>query len=205
MHTKKLYPIVKETVRDGWLSEEKMEWFEKIITDYPKENINAVEIGVFYGFSACATACLFKELDKYAMLHAIDPWTAAACVEGENAEGNNTWWSSLDLELAYNSFLKFIKVLDVEKYVHVIRMKGEDALNEVTQPIDLLHIDGNHSTEKCVMDCELWFPKMVVGGYIVADDIGWGTVQPARDWLRERCEVIYEQLEGQTFGVYKVK
>jgi predicted O-methyltransferase YrrM len=47
-----------------------------------------------------------------------------------------------------------------------------DALPAVDGPIDLAHVDADHSEEGCYHDCTLAFAVLCDGGWLVIDDVG---------------------------------
>jgi predicted O-methyltransferase YrrM len=45
--------------------------------------------------------------------------------------------------------------------------------------LDMVFIDGNHSTAAVTNDIDVWLPKVKKGGVIAGDDISWGSVSKA--------------------------
>jgi predicted O-methyltransferase YrrM len=139
-----------------------------------------VEIGVFGGQSFFAMAWG----NPKARLIAIDPWTAAEAAQ-ECAPGAEEayYWDGLHAE-----FIENLHRFTAHGRTTVLRMTSELALNFVQEPIDLLHIDGNHSENKALFDVKNWLPKMRKGGVIVMDDVNWQSVKLAAEWLKEHSE-----------------
>ena len=70
--------------------------------------------------------------------------------------------------------------------------------------LDFIHIDGNHTEVQSTLDCELYLPKLKVGGILVMDDIEWESVRRARQWLNENCKMLVERnVNGNSWGVYE--
>ena len=65
------------------------------------------------------------------------------------------------------------------------------ARKDVTDGIDLLHIDGNHDFDSVAGDIEDYLPKVVSGGFVVLDDIDWEGVAPHWEKLRDQLTVVY--------------
>jgi hypothetical protein len=147
----------------GWCELEKAEILAALC--YTTRPVRIVEIGVFGGKSLIPMALAMKAAGAGEVV-GIDPWSNAAAIEGYDG-ANRDWWSSVDLERVYNSFLTMRDRLGLS--IRVIRAKS-DAV-EWIDPIGLLHIDGQH-TDQAARDVR--FAKYVnVGGYVVVDDIGW--------------------------------
>ncbi len=127
-----------------------------------------VEIGVYAGKSLIPMAMACEEFQSGFVL-GIDPWSAAASVEGYDT-ANANWWGMQDHEKLYRDFMSDIARLKLENRVIVQRVKSDEAC--VPDDIGLLHIDGQHS-EQAIRDVKRFAPKIVMGGLCVMDDIDW--------------------------------
>lgn len=157
-----------------------------------------VEIGVFRGHSAIATAELLKRVES-GVLYAVDPWSTEATQEGTNDSANDEWWASLDMNAIKAEFVNEINIRGLDHFVKAVQMKGEDFAKIFDKKVDLLHIDGNHSEEKSCLDVELWMPKLNENGMIIMDDINWRTTKRAQELIEESAQKIYQT---DTFAVY---
>ena len=139
-----------------------------------------VEIGVFGGQSFFAMAWG----NPKAKLVAIDPWTSAEAAQdcAPGAEAAYQW------DDIYTGFIENLHRFAAYERTLVLRMTSEQALPFIQEPIDLLHLDGNHDEGKALFDVQNWLPRVRKGGVIVMDDVDWGSVKPAAEWLKERCE-----------------
>ena len=156
-----------------------------------------VEIGVFGGKSLVplAIACRKNGTGK---VYAIDPWEAEAALEHypEN-DPNRNWWSQVNLDKVYRQFDEYLHRNDLLPWVRVIRERAEAvswAFHD--RPIDILHIDGNHSTETACRDVRLWLPLVRPGGWIWMDDVNWDTVKPACALVDCCCRVVLDCPSG---------
>lgn len=110
---------------------------------------------------------------------AIDAWSAEASCAGQ--EGDNlVWWEAQSHERAKATFLSRLGDHDLESICDVVHQRSDDV--DPPDPIDLLHLDGNHG-EQAVRDVERFASRVEVGGVLVMDDLPWvgGHVQRARD------------------------
>lgn len=135
------------------------------------------ELGIWIGGSAIPMALALKHNGR-GRLYAVDPWSTAASIEGQSG-ANAEWWATVDHEEAYRRFLERIGMHSLSN-VTVMRMTSDEA--PIVTPIDILHIDSNHGPQ-AIKDVLRWAPNVVVGGFLVLDDLGWEgqNVERARD------------------------
>lgn len=176
----------------GWCVKEKAEQLMDFVQDM--KPAQCIEIGVFGGASAYPIAAALKYC-HCGILHAIDPWTADACVVGfDETDPNAVWWSSLNLDKIYMDFVKFIRMQKLNEYCKVIRATSGDALARFEDcSVDMIHIDGNHSPIQSMADVLDYLPKVKSGGYIWFDDCDWKETQNAVQYLMDNCEFIPER------------
>jgi predicted O-methyltransferase YrrM len=64
--------------------------------------------------------------------------------------------------------------------INTMQLPGQLAANNFDdESLDLVLIDGDHSTEAVCRDIDVWLPKVKNGGILCGDDIGWKTVEDA--------------------------
>ena len=150
----------------GWCSVEKAN--DLALAVIKLRSSVTVEIGVFGGRSLLPMALAHAEQD-HGGVWAIDPWQAAASVEGYDPV-NAEWWSRVNHEALYQQFLGHLKAHGVEKFVKIVRGKSDN----VTPPevIDVLHLDGQH-TDQTVRDVERFASRVRPDGFVFVDDIHW--------------------------------
>jgi len=86
----------------------------------------------------------------------------------------------------------------LEAFCQPMKMTSEQALSFFPdESIDVLHIDGNHTSEVALSDAEMWFPKVKSGGYIWFDDVNWGSTAKAVNYLDDLCVVDEARSVGQ--------
>lgn len=128
-----------------------------------------VEIGVFAGRSAIPVL-LALQSNGSGVLIAIDPWQADASVVGQTDEHVEFWKHQEHHDSARHVFLTLVSALNVSNYVDVRRA----ASDEVVPPdvIDLLHVDGCHSSQ-AGRDFQRFGSRVRLGGICVVDDLTW--------------------------------
>lgn len=150
-----------------------------------------VEIGVFAGRSLVAMALALKENGSGVAL-GIDPWSCDASADGfkdENAE----WWKSINHEEMMHHCDALVKIFGVQPQAQMVRMTNRAAIHLPIlrhTPIDLLHIDGNHSEQSSVFDVENYVPLVRSGGSVWFDDTDWQTTKKAQTILLKSCEQV---------------
>lgn len=170
----------------GWCSPEKARAMAELVIE--QKPAVSVEIGVFGGRSLIALALAHEHI-KHGHVFGIDPWTKEAALESVQEKENLDWWSAQHYDLIYENCLKaMLEFVSVERWT-IFRTTSENAC-PIFQYIDVLHIDGNHSEEKSVLDVFLYLPKVKSGGFVWFDDVDWTTTRRAVSMVEERCDKI---------------
>ncbi len=178
----------------GWTTPDKGTRLAELV-EQSKADIS-VEIGVFGGRGTIAMAIGHQLLHKGYVV-GIDPWTAAASLDGVNDTANDEWWRNIDYDAIYEHFLAALLKNGVARYCRIMRERSDTAVRLfVDESIAVLHQDGNHSEAISSQEVELWAPKLARQGYWVADDADWPTTQLAMKRLVERGFVLVEDHGG---------
>lgn len=108
---------------------------------------------------------------------AIDPWSRAASVAGED-KANSEWWGKVDHEQGYKDFTDRVKRHELEQIIEIWRKPSDECTPP--QTIDILHVDGNH-TEQAIRDVARFGKNVRIGGLMMLDDMDWssGSVKEA--------------------------
>lgn len=183
----------------GWCSEKKAEYLLNLILNNSLETV--VEIGVFGGKSFIPMAYALKELQRGEAI-GVDPWDASESVIGFE-DANREWWANVNHEEIYQHFMSSIKKYNLTEFVTILRTTSEEA--DIVKPIDLIHIDGNHSEESALSDVIKWVPKVKKGGYIILDDLDWVSTGKAVEWLDNHCERVDTFQENNIWACWKKK
>lgn len=174
----------------GWCSAEKANSFIDLVLE--EKPMICVEIGVFGGSSLFPVAAALKHLGEGVII-AIEPWDKKEMLKSldpvEDA-AHLKWWSSVNFERIYFSYLHLLKRFELDEYCITMKMTSEKAVSKIMGPIDIIYIDGNHSEAGSTQDVMLYLPKVREGGYIWLNDILWPSRQQAAEILLETCDIV---------------
>lgn len=162
---------------EGWCTVEKALALANNVVEHDAQVI--VEIGVFGGRSFLPLALALQALG-HGIAYGIDPWKKEAALEGTNDPVNNEWWGKIDYTAIQEGCIRKIWELGLDKQTVLLRCQAHICASLFTEPIDVLHIDGNHSEEASTRDVAIWLPKVKKGGFIWFDDCDWKTTAKAQ-------------------------
>lgn len=169
--------IFKSQELPGWCPAEKAEQLCELVLEHRPDVV--VETGIFGGRSLIPLAAACKYLSN-GIVWGIDPWEVDASIEGTHKPVDFEWWSKLNHEDIYQSFVRGTLELNLGKHCRWLRMKSELVLRLFNdQSIGLFHQDSNHSEEVSCRELDQWMPKIKPGGIWVLDDVNWETNQMA--------------------------
>lgn len=161
-----------------------------------------VEIGVFYGASLIPQALALAHVGK-GKIYGIDPYDMTAVLEGLAPEEQRDWWQTQDLNKACETVRSWVKKLELEEQVGMIRQESRISTYWFKdEEIDILHIDGAHSEASALEDVTLYQPKMKKGGYIWFDDSDFPATQKALRELEKFCTLKHDYI---TYRLYEVR
>lgn len=161
-----------------------------------------VELGVFAGRSFVAFALALAALGEDGVAYGVDTWAASPAVannEGENA----AWWRGIDYPAMYNECHQTCGKLGVLNYTKLLKMSTVDAYHEIKGPVDVLHIDGNHSQWDSTRDVAMWVDRVSPNGLVYFDDEDWASTKMAQELLMTKCTKIEELKTTNVCGVYR--
>ncbi len=179
----------------GWCSEKKAAVLIDLILEEKPQII--VEIGVFGGKSLIPMAIALRELGK-GCIYGIDAWRFEEAMFGLDFSIDRMFWSCLDYNSIYQSLLSKISDLKLQPFVILIQSSSQEA--SFIKPIDLLHLDGNHSDEISLLDVIKWTPFVRKGGLIVFSDPECKSQQNAVQWLDEHCQ---KEKKEESFAIWR--
>lgn len=204
-----IYPEVAAAVAPitGWCSAQK--WSALVSAVLIMRPAVTVEIGVWAGKSCIPLALAHQHIGK-GIVHAVDPWSPAASVEGQVNAADVEWWSHQgNHDYAKSEFEKAILVNNLSEVIKIHPVKSDDY--NPPDGIGIWHCDANHGAQS-IRDVNRYAPKIALGGLAFMDDLKWsgGAVQEATLRLLElgfrELYVIDDKETSNQWGVFqKVK
>ncbi len=165
LHLKRRSPGPDETWHavadvEGWLSGDQATRLWRCAARVPAGG-SIVEIGSYHGRS---TIVLGRAAGDGVRLVAIDPHAG-------NDRGPRQWQgSSEEGEADHRRFLANLEHAGVRSRVRYVRRFSHDALEEVSDGVDLLYIDGAHGFGPARDDIVRWGAKVRPGGTVLIHD-----------------------------------
>jgi len=189
-----------KSLSNSWCTKEKANLImETIFRIQPKV---CVEVGTFTGSTFLPIVSVLSLL-KQGHAYAVDAWSNVEAVKGiPQQDPHYKWWSTVDFETVYESFLNTIADKSLTPYYTTICASSSDAVSQFDK-IDFLHLDGNFSEEGSLNDVMLYLPKVSSGRYILLSNVFFSinkqyTKMKALGALLEQCEIIAETDNSQT-------
>lgn len=195
-----LISLKRKPIIEGWMTQEKGEALAGLVIDHKPQL--CVEIGVFGGRSMFAQALALRE-NGMGIIWGVDPWTLDAALEGDIGEANKKWWSeNMNLEEIYLGFLRAALDLQLTKQCRWVRERGEVVAKMfANNSIDICHLDSNHSELCSTRDVQIWMPRVKPGGFLVMDDVDWGTQAKALKMVEGAKFKVAQK--AQTYAVFQ--
>lgn len=162
----------------GWITEPDRKWLCDALPDIGRSFDHPpriVEIGTFAG----ATARGFIALTGGGVITCVDDWYEFKHYEGRretnykllgpHASGPDFFWWTLH------------QTPDLSQYANVVEADSKVLAKTWDKPIDILFVDGDHSYEGAKSDIEGFGAHVVMGGYLLVDDVHMPPVRKALD------------------------
>jgi len=179
---------------DGWLITKEGQLLYKLASECSGEG-TIVEIGSWKGKSTIWLAHGSKA-GKNTTIYAVDPHTGSDQTKEAVGEQNT-----------YPEFRANLRRAGVADIVKPLVMTSEQAAQDFNEPIELIFIDGDHSYDMVRLDFELWFPKLVIDGYIAFHDSvnGWpGPEKVVNEFIRNSAHFTDVEVMGSITYAKKV-
>jgi predicted O-methyltransferase YrrM len=147
-----------------------------------------IEVGVWKGASAIFMARLLREMAADGVVIAVDTFLGSW-----EHWLNPDWRSALEFEAGYpalfRTFQRNVVVAGVADYVVPLPLDSANAaalLDRTHIAADVIHIDAAHDYGSVLADLRAWWPRLLPGGVLIADDYDedeqyWPSVKKAVD------------------------
>jgi len=203
-----IHQILSEVPIDfgGGCSEAKAGRIAELIID--SSATLAVDIGVYRGRSFLPMGVAFKWLGS-GTAYGVDPYSAIVARQTDNHEVGDVlveWADDQDWDAIHAQVQAQIDEKALSSFARLVRETSKDAASRFAPgSIDLIHIDGNHDQAAVELDYELYKRLVRPGGFIVLDDISWGSVQSVYEALRASSTLLEEaQGNGDDFAIFSI-
>lgn len=166
-----------------------------IISNYANNITNGiiVEIGVLGGATLLSLIDLAQKNNN--IIYGIDPFEKINIFNG--VDENDTDPNMVQNARAFfkNNRLilqKIIKEYNLDNNLKILHDNSASVVDTFAdKSINLLHIDGDHSTLGVYEDLTKYYPKMAKGGVIIGDDFKWISVKNGLDMFCKDTNQIY--------------
>lgn len=171
------------------------------------------DIGVYRGRSLFPQALAHARFTG-GVVYGVDPWSAEEAreedlgfVDDARKEELDRFIEQTDWQAIYERVEALREELGYDGHCALLRKTSAEAASYFEDEgisFDLVHVDGNHDTEKVVEDIELYMGRLRDGGFVVLDDISFKSVRPVYDELRSRTQLVYERVDQNYSNDYAV-
>lgn len=174
-----------------------------------------VDIGVYRGRSLFPQALAHTRFTG-GVVYGVDPYSASEATE-ENIESAdkkdkdavNRFMEQTDWEAICRSVVSTRDELGYGDHCVLLRetsAAAADFFEDNAVSFGMVHVDGNHDTDKVMKDLELYLPRVEKDGFILLDDISFTSVRPAYEKLKASTTLVYEradQDDANDFAVFQ--
>jgi len=187
----------------GWIND--AEWLYENIVNECQDGDHLIEIGTFFGQSACRMGELIKQSNKDITFDTIDTFEQIEPSmragfhppqfrEYKESEQLNTSPMSSVVQMHFN-------LLDISDYVNIVICDSRVAHNLYKDnSLKMVYLDGNHEYNIIKKDLENYWKKVKKGGFLVGDDFGYTDVEQAvLDFLNDN-EISLDNFDSYDFS-----
>lgn len=185
--------ILDERIESSWCSAEKTDCMIDLIFMFKPSVV--VDIGAGTGASTYALGSALKSIGK-GKVFAIDAWSNSVATRNmDPMDPNKMWWSQVDMNALEGAYDHLVQHFNLGEYCVKLKKTSSEALSDLPETIDLLHIDGDYSRKGSLEDVLNYMARVKSGGFIILSNffITINGDQPKVDAyckLYEECEFI---------------
>jgi predicted O-methyltransferase YrrM len=161
-----------------------------------------LDIGVYRGRSLFPQALAHQQYTG-GIVYGVDPWSSVEAKENDNLilkDAIHAFADQLDFERIYQDVTLQIERLDLEAYCIILRQTSARAIEYFDQNgiyFDLIHVDGNHDTEKAMQDISLYLPRLNREGFLIMDDVSWESVYAAYRTASTNLPLLFKRVDRE--------
>lgn len=172
---------------EGWCSPSKSLLLYDLARQHKPGTV--VEIGIYGGRSIVPLAAALRD-NGHGQVYGIETWSGSAATSYRTNIANDFWWMNIDFPKIKGDFLQFVVAHGLQDTIRVVEA-ASDRCGGLFDRIDMLHIDGGHSTYGAAQDVVNYVSKVPAGGIIVYDDINWPSTAAGLEILRDTCQLLH--------------
>ncbi len=161
-----------------------------------------LELGVWKGGSAIHMAKSMRAFEHTGVIIAVDTWLGS-WEHWENEDRFADLITTFGYPSLYYTFLSNVVLHDVQDYIIPLPLDSGNAAFVISrkniQP-EMIHIDAGHDYDAVMSDLRRWWPILIPGGVLIADDydpagVVWPSVRDAvNDFLKVTPHCDFEAL-----------
>jgi hypothetical protein len=183
------------------------DWDREYVLNKFKNTTNGVfvEIGVFGGATLLHLYEHAKENNN--IIYGIDPHDKINIYNGVSSEETDEEAKEYTKNLFstnrenLQNIIKKYKLEDHIKYINDFSSNACTLFED--NYIDVLHIDGDHSTKGIYDDLVNYYPKMKNGGVIICDDYNWPSLAKGIHLFLDKYKLQGQPTNGRKFTIIK--
>jgi hypothetical protein len=148
-----------ESIGENWFSY--ANFYKDIVSKLPN-NAQVIEVGCWKGRSTCCLGVEIINSRKNIILHCVDSWKYTPSTEqpiSTQEEFDQVFYEFLSNVKPFNDFINILK-----------RSSTEASNNFLSQTVDFICIDANHTYESVKEDILVWLPKLKKNGILAGHD-----------------------------------
>lgn len=168
----------------------------------------SVDIGVYRGRSLFPLAVAHRR--SGGMAYGVDPWNPDEARQYDRPdlqEALDKFARETDFEAIYQRVQELRTSLGLSDSCQLLRMRSDEAVNFFDREgicFGLVHVDGNHDAALVSSDVQLYYPRLVEGGFLVLDDISWDSVAPALRFADSAMTLVFARSDDEAdYAVYQ--
>src|ERR1700722_8967735 len=161
---------------------------------------SSVDIGVYRGRSLVSQAVAHLGYTG-GIVYGVDPWLNSEVREDDNPalkEAINEFATITDFSAIYEGVVALIDKLKLVQNCTLVRETSRDAIRFFEREritFGLIHIDGNHDSDRVMEDVSLYLPRLRRGGFVLMDDVSWNSIKFAYSVVSKRLYRIYQRTD----------